>query len=239
MRPPETGDLALTYEYWRRRYKRGWGLAWYLAAEINERFYASHSIRPEVIAHDGVGYYGIAVEQAACRIIRDTTPLGRFTATGNVENCRTGGPGDHGLDLSKRAADGESPRNMLCDAIRHLGLLSLAPKGHYLCRHKRWGASSQLVFRLAALMALRWNEDVQIWNCADQLARLAGEADPNMAMAEHPGHLIVTCSGRELLFAGDGRVLKPAGCESVWARYMIGESLVSLLRTMESHLGLA
>jgi hypothetical protein len=240
MQRPNTGDLALTYKYWQRRYKQGWGLAWYLAAEINDRFYPSHAIRPEVIAHEGLGYYGIAIEQAACCVVNEAGTLGRFTAVGNVENWVTGSPGDHGLELIGRAEQGDSPEDLLRDAIRHLHLSISAPAGHYRCRHKRWGASSLLVFRLATLTtALRWNEKVQIWNCPGQVARVAAQVDPKRDMSEHPGHLIITCGGREVLFAGDGRVLKPAGCESVWERYMSGESVVSLLGFVETLLGLA
>jgi hypothetical protein len=138
MQPPQTDDLADTYNYWRRRYSNGWGLAWYLAAEFSERFYSSHGIRAEVIEHEGLGYYGIALHQLSCRVIHEPKTLVRFTAEGNVENWMRGAPGDHGLKLIDRADKGESPDCLLQDAIRHIGLPMVAPAGHHACRHKRW-----------------------------------------------------------------------------------------------------
>jgi hypothetical protein len=236
---PNTDDLAVTYNYWRRRYKDGWGLAWYLAAEFNERFYGSHAIRPEVIVREGLGYYGIGIQQRACLVVPQARTLGRFTMAGNVENWVLGAPGDHGLNLSERPGRGELLEALVQDAIRHLRLPILAPGGHQLCRHKRWGASSVLVFRLAALIALRWNDKVRIWNSAADVSERAAQIDPKRDMREHPGYLIISCGEHEVLFTGDGRLLKPAGCESVWERYMLGESTVSLLRMVEKLLGLA
>jgi hypothetical protein len=211
--------------------------AWYLAAELNDRFYISHAIRPEVIVHEGLGYYGIGIQQRACPIIPKAQTLGRFTMAGNVENWVSGTPGNHDLRLCERAGRGELLETLVRDAIRHLRLPILAPAGHHLCRHKRWGASSLLVFRLAALTALRWNDKVQIWNGADTLEK-AARSDPERDMREHPGYLIITSGEREVFLAGDGRLLKPSGCESVWDRYMSGESTVSLLRMVERLLGL-
>jgi hypothetical protein len=100
------------------------------------------------------------------------------------------------------------------------------------------GASAVLVFQLAALIGLRWNEEVRIRNHPAHVIRSAAQVDDQRDMHEHPGYLIITGRRRELLLAGDGRVLKPAGCESLWERYMAGESRLSLLRFLETSLGL-
>ena len=235
----QTDDLAQNYQYWWRRYKHGWGLAWYLAAEINDRFYSSHGIRPEVIEHEGLGYYGIALQQLSCRVAQERKMIGRLTGAGNVENWVTGSPGDHGLNLIERADEGESPNGLLRDAIGYIGMPILPPAGHHLCRHKRWGGSSVLVFRIAALIALRWNDKVQIWNHPAHVARLAAPLDPKRDMQEHPGYLIMANARHEVFLVGDGRILKPAGCESLWDRYMSGDSVAALLRVVETSLGLA
>jgi hypothetical protein len=234
----QTGDLAENYQYWRHRYKHGWGLAWYLAAEINDRFYSSHGIRPEVVEHEGLGYYGIALQQLSCRVAQEPRILGRLTAAGNVENWVTGSPGDHGLKLIERADEGESPDELLRDAIRYIGVPIVPAAGHHLCRHKRWGASSVLVFRIAALIALRWNDQVDIWNDPAHVASLAATVDAKRDMREHPGYLIIANGRHELLLAGDGRILKPAGCESLRDRYMSGDSVATLLGVVETLLGL-
>jgi hypothetical protein len=236
---PQTSDLAQTYQYCRRRYKQGWGLAWYLAGELNDRFYSSHGIRPEVIEHEGLGYYGIALQQLSCRIVREPKTLGRCTAAGNVENWITGSPGDHGLELVKRADEGESPDELLRNAIRYLNLPILPAAGHHLCRHKRWGGSAVLVFHLAALVAMRWDEKVQIWNNPARVFRLAAQLDPHSDMSEHPGHLIIANGRHEVLLAADGRILKPAVGDSLWESYMSGQSKFALLRVLETWLGLA
>ena len=49
-------DLHTEFEDWRRRRDQGWGLAWYLAAEVMERFYASHGIAAVEIEKEGLGY---------------------------------------------------------------------------------------------------------------------------------------------------------------------------------------
>jgi hypothetical protein len=160
---------------------------------------------------------------------------------GDVENWRTGGPGDHGLPLEKRAEEGEPPAPMVAEAIAHLGLPPLPAKTHLHCRHKRWGASYVLLFHIAALVALRHSEGVRIWNEAWMTRRHAEKLDPKFSMSEHPGHLHFEqhyVAGPDVLLAGDGRVLKPEGNRSLWQRYMQGESVSALARDVESWLGL-
>ncbi len=236
--PPATADLLQNYHYWRKRYKQGWGLTWYLAAELCERFYVSHGIAPIVVCFpSGPGFYGIGLTQRACRI-NEHVELGRLTAGGNVENWVTGGPGDHGLNLIDRAEAGVSPDTLIEEAIRHLNFPLLAPPGHTACRHKRWGSSYVLVFRLAALIALRWGEQALVLNHPDQVARKAEPLDPMFrAMHEHPGHFVIQIGGNELVLASDGRVLLPSDDGNLWTSYMAGKTSFTLLHQLEDRLG--
>jgi uracil-DNA glycosylase family 4 len=230
-------DLRTEYENWRARHDQGWGLAWYLAAEVMQRFYASHGIAAVEFEHEGLGYYGIGLVTEACGVHHHRKTLGRFTMAGNVENWQTGGPGDHGLNLVERAKAGEAVEPMVAEAIAHLGLQPKPKVSHLGCRHRRWGSSAVLVFRLAAALALRYNGGVQIVNAPEFMDSIGGDLDPKKGKKEHLGW--TRFSGkRDVILANDGRVLKPDGEESIWTRYMRGESEDTLLGWLEGCLGL-
>lgn len=191
-----------------------------------------------MIAHEGLGYYGIGLRQRGCRAQSDVQ-LGRLTMSGDVENWITGGPGDHGLELANRADRGESPEFLLPAAIEHLGFSAYPAPVHSGCRHKRWGPSFVLSFRLAALLALRWNCKVQIWNDPAHMDRIAGPLDDKISMPEHPGYLMIDAGTSRVVLAGDGRVLLPAEGKCLWRPFMKGESVFCLLRDIEIALGLS
>jgi hypothetical protein len=235
---PCTGDLLENYYYWRRRYRTGWGLAWYIASELCERFYSSHGIVPLVIAREGLGYYGIGLRQRACRA-QGKVELGRLTMSGNVENWETGSPGDHGLKLSDLAEGGKSPDLLLGAAIEHMRFSLHPAPVHSACRHKRWGASFVLSFRLLALLALRWNDKVQIWNDSEHIDRIAGPLDDKRSMPEHPGYFLMDSHSSRIVLAGDGRFLLPAGGKCLWRSFMMGASVLSLLQQIERTLSLS
>jgi len=221
--------LSGAYIAWCEQYRAGWGLAWYLAAEVCNRYYASHGIVPHVIAREGLGYYGIQLDRIACSVYGPSAePIGRFTMAGNVENWTTGSPGDHGLELESTAKGGAKPDALLQQAVRHLGLEPFPSKSHLSCRHKRWGASYQLVFELAALAALRLNNEVAIWNDRAWPDRVAKPLDPDADRTEHLGYFLLEHDGRRMVLAGDGRCLQPKA-PSLWERYMRGESKENLL----------
>jgi hypothetical protein len=44
------------------------GLAWFLAYQFCQRYYVSHDIAPNVIDHDGLGYYGIRLDPLPCKV---------------------------------------------------------------------------------------------------------------------------------------------------------------------------
>ena len=230
-------DLSTEFENWRRSHDQGWGLAWYLAAEMMQRFYSSHGIAAVEIEKEGLGYYGIALVTEACKQHRHRKTLGRFTMQGNVENWKTGGPGDHGLNLVERATAGEAVEPMVAEAIAHLGLQPKPKVSHLGCRHRRWGSSAVLVFRLAAALALRYNGGVQIMNAPVFMESIGGDLDPKKGKKEHLGWTLFS-GQRDVILANDGRVLQPAGAESIWTRYMRGESEDTLLGWLEGELGL-
>ncbi|HRT61993.1 MAG TPA: hypothetical protein P5551_06495 [Syntrophales bacterium] len=236
-------SVLTAYEIWSSREKEGhgWGLAWYLANEICQRFYSSHGIVPHVIEHEGLGYYGIQLDLVSCQINGKNNPtIGRLTAAGDVENWITGGPGDHGLELVERAKRGEPVAPMVEEAIQHLRLAAYPLKSHLSCRHKRWGASYTLIFHIASLLALRNDEFIEIWNHPYHTDRVAKELDTKSGQKEHMGYFIFlhNKTDRQVILAGDGRLLMPQQGDSYWERYMRGESVIHLTKSIEGLLGL-
>jgi hypothetical protein len=222
-----------------RQGRQGWGLAWWLAAELCERFHASHGIVPHVIEHEGLGYYGIQLDLVACPVNpTESEPLGRLTVGGDVENWRTGSPGDHGLPLIERERTGESLDGLLGDAVRHLGWPVRPERSHASCRHKRRGASFVLVFEVAALLALRHEGRIRVRNHPALVGDLAREIDAESQRPEYPGLFVVeTMNGRRTAIAGDGRMLRPQG-RSLWEAYMQGQSPEALAGMIEQAFGL-
>ncbi|MBI5443602.1 MAG: hypothetical protein HY900_20635 [Deltaproteobacteria bacterium] len=238
-------DLLAAYEAWKRRRRgNGWGLTWYLAAELCERFYASHGIVPYVQEHEGLGYYGLGIYKVPCPAHgggqhAEPQQVGRLTKAGDVENWITGGPGDHGLTLAERASRGEMVAPMVAEAVRHLAFPVYPEKSHVGCRHHRWGASYVLLFRLAALLALGHSADVYVANHPDLAGRKCRPFDPDPDQREHPGYFVLSSTkDREVLLRGDGRVLRPEGEASLWERYVTGEPVAELRRWLASRLGL-
>jgi hypothetical protein len=136
-------DAVSSFIEWRKNNSadQSWGLAWFLANEMCKRFYASHGIVPWVIGHQGLGYYGIALNQLKCKVHNSRAePLGRFTMGGDVENCATGSGGDHRLDTIKLCDDGASIDTLITEAINHFRFPPFPEQSHLHCRHKsqRW-----------------------------------------------------------------------------------------------------
>jgi len=232
---PLSSDSAAMYEAHRKRYDQGWGLAWYLASELCDRFHASHGLVFESLIHDGLGFYGIGVRPMPCKAnnYQQLPALGRLTISGDVENWSTGEPGDHGLPLFERAMAGEAPDSLVRAAVAHLRLPPRPAQSHLACRHKRRGASYGLVFQLATMVALRYNIDGGVGICNDpwEFDQLLREHDPKFEKPDFPGAVGFFYYGRKVLVSGDGRVLlSPEPSPSLWERYMSGESTVSLAR---------
>jgi len=114
----------------------------------------------------------------------------------------------------------------------------LPRKTHLHCRHKRWGASYVLLFDIAAIIAMRNEGRVGIWNHEFHTGRLGGEFDPKHNMKEHPGYFLIhdRDQRRRVFIAGDGRVLEPAGAGALWKRYMEGEPVGELVMDVEGWL---
>ena len=186
----------------------GWGLAWFLGNEFCRRFHASHGIRPTVINHDGLGYYGIGLEPVACHVngaAVDT--LGRLTIEGDVENWRSGDPGDHRLETVA------------------------------MCRHQRWGASYALCFELATVLALKHPMGrVAISNAAEEVDRKLVVLDAKANMTRHPGAFLFRREEREVLLAGDGRLLGESPLD-LWQLHMQGKGVAALAGIIEERIG--
>lgn len=217
----------------------GWGLAWFLASEFCTRFYVSHGIRPTVINHEGLGYYGLAFEPVRCKVNGEkAATLGRLTMGGDVENWTTGSPGDHGLETIDLCKRGVSAETLVEKAIWHMRLPAVPPKSHYACRHHRWGSSYVLCFNIAASMALRHAMGgVSISDAPEEVDRRIAAIDPRAKMTEHPGAFVFRYRDRELLLAGDGRVLDDESGD-VWEEYMHGKSVETLVAEIEARIGL-
>lgn len=228
-------DSTGLFEAWRltRSPHDHWGLAWFLANQFCRRFYSSHGIVPHVIERDGIGYYGITLSLVPCLVNGpQSKDLGRLTKRGDVENWRTGGPGDHGLATSALCRQGLSTDELVRQAIRHMDLPVLPAKSHVSCRHKRWGGSYVLVFEIATVIALRCGEDVEIWNAPYHTADLIRQMDPHSAMPEHPGAFIFVCGEQKVIVSGDGRLLDGSG-RNLWTEHMQGESTFKLALSIE------
>jgi len=219
------------FEHWRtiKRPEQSWGLAWFLASEFCRRFYASHGLVPWVIDHDGLGYYGISINHLPCSVNKDSeNPLGRFTISGDVENWRTGGPGDHACELVDRCSDGAQTEQLVLAAISHLDISPLPTKSHLNCRHKRWGGSYELCFEIATLVALQYEpKEIQIWNHPDHTKRAVADHDSNFRMKEHPGAFLFVSNDSEVCVTGDGRILDESQ-GNLWLEYMGGRSALEL-----------
>lgn len=230
-------SVRASFDNWRatNRGEGSWNLAWFLANEFCERFYSSHGIAPQVIHKEGLGYYGIELARVACPVNgTNASPLGRLTMFGNVENWRSGGPGDHGLETIALCDGGVSTDEIVERAIQHMDLPPVPEKTHARCRHKRRGASYELIFRIATMVALPGNS-IAIWNHPQSVYRRIAQKDPQAGAPEHPGAFAFEKGDREFLVAGDGRVLG-AKSDNLWFEYMRGKSLGSLVGSIEKAL---
>lgn len=224
-------DITQLFEHWRRikSPERSWGLAWFLSFEFCRRFYSSHGLVPWVIDHEGLGYYGITINQLPCPANKNSNEiLGRFTIDGDVENWRTGNPGDHACNLVDRCKAGVPTEELILAAISHLGIPTFPSTSHLACRHKRWGASYVMCFEIAALVALQYEpEEIEIWNHPFHTNRAISVYDPNHCMEEHPGAFLFISKDREICITGDGRVLDESG-QHLWLEYMSGKTAYAL-----------
>ncbi|MGL5046952.1 MAG: hypothetical protein ACRC6S_05185 [Shewanella sp.] len=224
-------ELRVIFEEWRQTKgpEKSWGLSWFLAAEICRRFYASHGIVPWVICHDGMGYYGISLHKLPCLINGShNETLGRFSCAGNAENWLTGGEGHHHCKLIELCLDGASVKELVAQAIAHFRLPAYPEKSHLACRHKRWGASYQLCFDIAAMVAMRCEEEeIAIWNHPAHTKRVVAELDDNHTMKEYPGVFWFSYHNQKLCLRGDGSLLAPTQMD-LWEQYMLGQSVFDL-----------
>ena len=172
-------SVSQLFSHWRQVVKPGnnWGLAWFLAYEFCRRYYSSHGISPFVLEKEGAGYYGILLESIPCRINKEIVRYGRMTVGGNVENWRSGSPGDHGLPAIEMCASGVPTEEIVERAIVHMGLPAVPRASHYNCRHKRWGASDSYARHLILLSVIPL-----YWGCFRLAASCSANTSSNFAL---------------------------------------------------------
>ena len=229
-------NLSQLFDSWRQVTKanNNWGLTWFLAYQFCRRYYASHGIVPHVIDHEGLGYYGIRLDQVSCGVHGEgEVHLGRMTMFGNVENWRRGGPGDHGLQLIDQCDQGVPTDSLVQQAVRHMDLPILPEKSHIQCRHKRWGQSYEVLFGIATILALRNEMEIILANSAYHIGRDLEAEDPKAGMKEHMGGFLFRYEDRSMLISGDGRIVRPQKPDNLWQRYMQGESVWMLAMEVE------
>jgi len=233
-------ELRAAFCRWQEQYKNGWGLAWYLASELCERFYRSHGIVPHVILFEPVGgYYGISLNYVSCSIHGENKEsIGRMTMAGDAEDWKEGFTKSRSLALAGRAASGESVESLLGEAIRFLGIPPYPEASHVNCRHKRWGGSFVLVFQIASLIALQYNNEsgMDIWTKPSSWEEMDDRLDAKKNLREHPGYIEMTNGQNRIVVAGDGRVLIPSGVGSLWEAYLQGDSLSTLTERCSHYL---
>lgn len=229
-------DVLPIFEAWRRvRRARGTrGLAWFMANEFCQRFYASHGIVPTVIDKEGLGYYGICLDHVHCAVNGvETKALGRLTIGGDVENWLRGSPGDHDLELMQMCDAGVATDELIHRAIRHMEIPAKPAKSHHNCRHRRRGQAYGLLFSIATIVALRNEGDVEITNNDYNTRALLSANDPEFSMSEHLGGFMFIRGENIVLVSGDGRWISPGQSGSLWQRYMEGETPGELAREIE------
>jgi hypothetical protein len=163
--PPAPAETLLdALDAWRRRegWDAGWGLAWYLASVIIDRFNGPAGVVPVVLAHEGLGYYGIRMQLANCSVHKAvglaSTSLGRLTKAGNVETPR----GLVEFNVSVLFSDLKIGAERV--AIDAFDLMPLCDADHAKCRHAGGAARFALAFRVLAHLALLGGKRVALWN---------------------------------------------------------------------------
>lgn len=233
-------DAVSCFEEWRANNsaEHSWGLTWFLANEVCKRFYGSHGIVPWVIEHEGLGYYGISLNQLECRVNgKSDGPLGRFTMFGDIENWQIESPGGHDINTIKMCDDGIDTGSLVKATIEHFRFEPQPPKSHLHCRHKRWGDSYKLCFELATIIALRYEDQVQIFNHPFHTQRAIDDGDPKRGMKEHPGAFIFQGPKKTIVITGDARVLEHSGI-NLWVRFMLGDTKADLVDYIARSIGI-
>lgn len=123
------------------------------------------------------------------------------------------------------------------ETINHLRLSARPDKTHLSCRHKRWGASYELCFEIAAALAIRNPDELLITNNPIHTERELRKVDTLFSMKEYPGAFYFKSNLSEILVCGDGRILHREG-SNIWIDYMAGVSSDNIASDFAGVLGL-
>jgi hypothetical protein len=141
-------DFGQAFLRWRSIYESGWGQAWWLAAEIDERYGDELGLTIYPIIHEGLGFYGIKIDQIDSTDGSQT--VGRLSIGGDVENWMRAGAGLNALELAQQSTIGQPIDEILRAAIGHLHFEDIRRPPRTFRT-----ATFTLYFRLMAVMALQ------------------------------------------------------------------------------------
>ncbi len=236
-------EVRALFELWRSEHKceDGWGLAWYLAYEFCVRFYASHGILPGIMEHDGMGYCGIQLEQVQCKINPEPMPpLGRITASGNIENWTAPTLKDKGVNTIEMCDSGEELDRIVAASISHMRIPPFRGRSHKRCQHNNRGKAYEIMFAISTILALRNDyEKLRIWNRPFHTQQVVLEMDHLASNRENDGAFIFEGDQRRIVISSSAHLLGVGEGEDVnyLYRYRQGESVYALALEIESLLG--
>lgn len=232
------GDLLTTVRAYEARGVQGWGLCWYYAAAVAERFYTSHGIEPRTILQEGMGFLGIRLVQHPCPGTHGWgAVLGRFSIAGEPVNWAPGTPviedGWSREELLEMPADFR-----LMHLLEKLPLPESDAAHRSNCLHRRRGSAYCLMFRLAALFSMR--HDVHSgWSVINEksaMREMARKLDPKYDDSDETTYFLFR-GKHDLLVSGDSRIILPGPLGNYydfWDRYVLGEHVEDILGTVES-----
>jgi hypothetical protein len=119
--------------------------------------------------------------------------------------------------------EGIATESILKQAFLYMDLPPVPAESHLGCRHKRRGASYELIFEIATSIALRNDQKrIEIWNAPEHTEAFKKEVKESVG-----GFLFIGPNDNKVFITGDGQLLRQKP-EDLWRRYMLGESAFTL-----------
>ena len=84
----------------------------------------------------------------------------------------------------------ERSGTLLSETIRHLELSPYAQRSHASCHHARKGRSYVLIFKLATMLAMKYEGRVLVWNEPSTTDGSAKLEDPDFGRRSYPGYFL-------------------------------------------------